>query len=70
MEFDEQHPVNDDEASGAPEDGMVHPVDPTQQQEWLRAAAIVTEHGEAPEADLLELIDLEVRHLRETRDEG
>lgn len=70
MELNEQHAIDDDEATGAPGDATERPVDPMQEQEWLRAAAIVNEHGEAPEDDLLELIDLEVKHLRETQDEG
>lgn len=70
MELNEQHPIDEDEAIGAPEESTERPVDPLLEQEWLRAAAIVTEHGDAPEADLLELIDSEVQHLRETEDEG
>lgn len=70
MELNEQSPLDDQDAIGAPVDGTQRPVDPMQEQEWLRAAAIVTEHGETPEDDLLELIDQEVRHLRETQDEG
>lgn len=70
MELNEETPLDDQGAVGAPEDAAERPVDPLQEQEWLRAAAIVTEHREAPEDDLLELIDLEVQHLREAQDEA
>jgi hypothetical protein len=69
MELNEVDPVKD-EVIGAPEDGSERPVDPAHEQEWLRAAALVAAHGETPEADLPELIDLEVEQLREARDEG
>jgi hypothetical protein len=69
MELNEIDPIKDD-VIGAPEDGSERPVDPAREQEWLRAAALVAGHGETPEADLPELIDLELEHLREAQDEG
>jgi len=69
MEPIEASPI-EDVVIGAPEEGTERAVDPAQDQEWLRAAAVVTEHGEVPEADLPELIDLELAHLRESRDQG
>ncbi len=69
MEPNETEPIKD-EVIGAPEDGTERAVDPAREQEWLQAAALVTGHGEAPEADLPELIDLELEHFRESKDEG
>ena len=68
MEPIETNPI-EDEVIGAPEEGTERVVDPAHDQEWLRAAARVTEHGEVPEADLPELIDLELAHLRESQDQ-
>ncbi|HEY3407812.1 MAG TPA: hypothetical protein VGK53_06555 [Propionicimonas sp.] len=68
MEPIEANPV-DDEVIGAPEEATERAIDPAQDQEWLRAAAVVAGRGEVPEGDLPELIELELARLRESRDQ-